>query len=84
MKKPKFDLIVCACLSPMHQLIMSDYGINGELWISLRIPPKNSIWKRIAQAWNYVLGKDLEYAEVQVDPTSARQIKKRMETFLNE
>lgn len=82
--KHKYDLIVCTCLNPNHQLILTDYGITNELWLSLRHSPKPTLFQRIKQAFNYIKGKDLEFAEMKLEKEEAKQLKQRLEKFLNE
>lgn len=63
----KQDLLICACNSVEHQLIISyseDEEHNyKEVYCSIHLKPEHNIFKRIWKAINYILGHRSIYGD---------------------
>lgn len=56
MEKAINKLFICACNSVEHQLIISYFADEKEVYCSIHLKPEHNILKRIWKAIKYILG----------------------------
>ena len=70
-------LFTCACHSPEHQLIISDFADESEIFISIHLS-KKSFWKRLIYAVKYIFGHQCKYGafdEIIFDSSTQQKLK---------
>ena len=63
MEKEVTKLFICACNSVEHQLIMSYFADDKEVYCSVHLKPEANVFKRIWKAVKYIFGHRSIYGD---------------------
>lgn len=79
------ELFVCDCGDIEHQLVISQFEDEPEIYVSVHLVKPFSFWDKLKTAWNYVFGKPCIYGhfdEVILDEEKQQRLLNILKTKL--
>lgn len=63
MRKDDKEILVCACHSVEHQVVISYDEEDNQAYISIHLVPLYSFWKRFVHGIKYIFGYRCKYGD---------------------